>query len=594
MAETNDIDSFLNGVAGQDRGAFDIDAFLGEVSEAAKAAPTTPPVRDERATSVATAPQTAAATMAERRRAAKEEMDRGRFADAVDAAKYGFARGAVPGIDRFVGIGTDLGDAAASLVHGLPAPEVDTAQKAREEYLRDEEMARSGSPAAFIGGEIAGAVPMTVAAAGGGSPLLRGPASLPMATRPIPAAASVVNRAGQIANTPGTRLAGQNFVAGAANSRSDDPREQARAGVVSAAAGEVAGAAGKKVGKFLGESMSREYRGLMKDIMQNADTEISAIPTVRRRFMNRADAAVSEVKADNVLQNTIREGDAAGASRIAESKLQVISHPRAGLYRELDSHGVLGIDQLDAAIMRAERRAIGGEKAALEEFRRELNEDWIPKWKEEGNLVQRPGRPLGVTGLGVREWVSRAQKGAQKTLGTINETEHADIKGKLEDVAEEIWDNHLRAASREDPALVRNIREYDRRASGLLALKSVMDNRARRDAEGLMGWGKKHEGKIDALVTSGAGMGALAGHPAEAAAGFAAYQAMKRIPAAASKINDAILVPLQRAAMAGKPWAEVANAAATTGVPQGMARAIFDAAQRARGQQSTETSTAVR
>lgn len=580
--------------------AFDPDAFLrtyGETStDTGVAQPARPVVQ------VAPAPPAASTTVAtnqadaakERRLAAKEEMSRGRLEDATTAALYGLQRGMAPGADRLAGIGADLGESVASLVHDLPPPAPDTARKAREQYLRDEAAARDGSPTGFVLGEIAGAAPMTIGAAGGGVALRGAGAAPSVATGFVPAARAVAGRVGQIANTPAARVAEQNFAAGAMNSRSDNPADQARAGLASTAGGEVAGVVGQKVGKFLGESVAREYRGLMRDIMRNAETDVSANPTVRRRFMNRADAALQEVKNDKVLAKTVREGDSAGAGRIAESKLQVISEPRAGLYNEMDTHGVVGIDQLDTAIRNAEKHAVGAQKAALEEFRRTLNDDWIPKWKEEGMLVTRKGLPLGVKNIGVRQWVSAAQQGASKTLGTIAETEHAAIKGELENVAEDLWDKHLSRIAKEDPKLVNNIREYDRRASGLLALKDVMENRAKKDAEGAMGWGKKHEGKIDALVTSGAGLGALAGHPAEAAGGYLAYQAAKRIPTAAAAINDKMLAPLQRKAAAGVGWAELARDAAALGVPQGMARVIFDSAQRARGSQSTQTSTAVR
>lgn len=569
---------------------FDIDAFLNEGQEAPVhvAAPT----RDEKATSIATEPPTAEQVAADRRASARAEFERGKSEDAATAFRYGVQRGAVPGIDRLVGIGTDLGDALASAVQwspetglraeNLPPPAEDTAQKAREEYLRDEALAAKNRPFLYGAGQVVGSGPMTVGTAGAGT-AVTGPATV-----------------AKVANSPMGRLATQNFATGYMNSPSDNPVEQARAGLMSAAAGEVAGVGGEKVAKFLGGAVSREYRGLVKDIMRNSETDVAATATARKRFMERATAAVDEVKADKAMEKSIRAGDAEHVANMARSKLEIISEPRAGMYKQADSIKMVSLNDIDKAIADATTHSTGAEHAAFVAMRKELHDEWVPKWKAEGYLTNRGVGQVGpgggqtmlphVSGLGVREWVTKAQNASSMVIGGLEEGPRKIVKNAMEDVAEDVWRKHLDTIAKSDKQLVQNIRTYDKRASGLMAIETIMEQRARKDAEGIMGFGKKYENKLDALVTSGAGLGALAGHPAEAVAGLAAYQAAKRIPRAASAINDKILAPLQRKAMAGAPVAELINDAAAVGLPQGMARAIWNSAQRARGN-STDTNT---
>jgi len=529
---------------------------------------------------------TTATTPAERKvetvASGKRDLREGLSADRADAAMLGLRRGFAPGADRFAGIGADLGESIASLVHGLPAPAEDTAQKARDEYAAKEAAAAKDYPFTYGGFQALGSVPMTVGAAGAGLPL-SGPATV-----------------AKVANSPAGRIATQNFATGYMNSPSDNPIERARAGAVSTAAGEVLGAGGEKVGKFLGGSVAREYRGLVKDIMRNSETEIAATATARKRFMERATSAVDETKKDPQLEKAIRSGDVEHAGSMARSKLQVISEPREGMYKQMDSLGMLTPSEIDAALAKKIATTTGATHDAFVGMRRELNDQWVSKWKNEGRLVMHGRGSIGptggqtqlphVSGLGIREWVTDAQNASAIVIGGLEEGPRKKVKGALEDFAEDLWHNHMDKIAKQDPQLVRNIKEYDKRASGLIAIKDIMEQRARKDQEGLMGFAKRREGQIDALMTSGAGAGALLGHPGAAAVGYGAYQAAKRIPATASAINDKVLAPLQRAAMEGKSWAELVNQAAEVGVPQGIARAIWTAAQRARGDQSTDTS----
>ena len=526
-----------------------------------------PPPADSRSTTLATTPSEA---KRERVAAGKEKLRQGLAADRADAALYGLQRGAAPGADRLAGIGADLGESVASLVHGLPAPEPDTAQKARDEYASKEAQASRDYPWTYFLSQVAGSVPMTVGAAGGGIPMA--------GTRPATIA--------QVAASPHGRLAAQNFGTGYMNSPSDVPTEQARAGLMSTAAGEILGVGGEKVGKFLGGAVQRKNRGLLKDIMMNSETEIAATPTARKRFMERAASATEEVKKDKALEKAIRSGEAEHAAAVAEAKLQIISEPRSGMYKQMDSIEMMTPAAIDAALAKKIATSTGAKHSAFVAMRKEFNEQWLPKWKNQGRLSD----DGWISGLGVRDWVTEAQNASSLVIGGLEEGPRKQVKGALEDFAEDMWHKHLGDVSKRDPRLVQNIREYDRRASGLIAIKEVMEQRARKDQEGLMGFAKKREGQIDKLMAGGAGVGVAMGRPIEAATGLAAYQAAKKIPAAASAINDRLLVPIQRAAMNGESWAIVANQAAEVGVPQGVARAIWSSAQRARGAQSQETS----
>jgi hypothetical protein len=564
-----------------------LDDYMEEASApAVKAAPipVVDPIATEQKSSTATTP---AEARKEQIAANKAQLKSGMLEDAVDAAGYGVARGTTLGsVDRLVGIGTQAGESLASLVNPELSEDPNAGATARASYLRDEDRAKRNAPVAHFSGEVGGSLIPMIASSGAAAPAVLG-------TRTAGEALAAA------AMSPAGRMAAQNFASGAMNERSDNPVDQLKSGITGAAVGAGVGkVAENTIGKAIEGASARELRGLTRDILRNSETDIAATATARKRFYERADSAIKEVKADKVMGAAIREGDAAAVANMARSKLQTISGPRAGMYNELDSVSMLGIDEIDAAIRRAEKTATGAKRNALESMRAELLSDWIEnKWKNQGRLIPRMGKSIGVSNEGVREWLTDAQNASSRVIGGLEEGSRAEVKGLLEDVAHDVWQKHLDKVSRTNPDLVRSIREYDRRASGLMALESVMEQRARKDSEGILGFARKNESGIDKLVGAGAAAATAAGRPGEALAAGSGYLALKKAPAVASAINDKLLVPVEAAisrgpstaqilqskitdlgalANRGETWAVVADRAAQVGIPQSVARSIYE------------------
>jgi hypothetical protein len=532
------------------------------------------PVSTVRDTTVSTTP---AQYAKESRDIEKDKLHKAAFVTPIaDSVGFGAARGATLGmVDRLVGEGAQIGDDVYNMVSGKPiTPTREAEAEERGKYLAGEAKARADAPVSYVGGElVSGMIP---ALATGGASRIAAPASATTSGLGISRNMAVKAMSDTRAVVPA-----QNFVAGAMNQPSNDLKDLTQAGLGGVVVGSALGkAAETTIGKVIKGSKDLEARGLVRDILRNEETDIAASATVRKRFYERANSAVQEVRKDKNLEGAIREGDATAARNIAKSTLQVISEPRAGLYKELDSLGMLGIDQIDAAIRKAEKTATGANKSALESMRGQLEKDWIPKWKEEGKLVTVPGRPLAVRGEGVRSWLSDAQNQASTVIGGLEEGSRKKVKDALEDVAHDVWHGHLAKIEKQSPELVNNIREYDRRASGLMALESVMKQRQGKDYEGLMGFAKKAERVALPMMTAGAVYSAAAGHPAEAALGIGSYLLARKAPSAARYINDNVVAPIARAAENGVPWAQVLTQAAQSSVPESVARAAYDQGAR--------------
>ena len=537
--------------------------LLAEEEAKDRAAPTT----TERSATTATTP----AEGKKERRAAELGKTRDYLTtDRAKAAGLAAARGLTVGlVDRAVGEGTQIGEDVYRMTHGQEVtPTREAEASARGEYLRKDAQARKDYPIMYPAVELgAGVIPAMAIPAGKAGQL-----GASLAER-----GTVRGLAAKAATSPEVMIPAQNAVAGAANQPSNEPRELFSNAAGGALAGKALGAvADKTIGKALRGSTGKEARGLVQDILRNEKTDISASATARKRFYEKADAAMQEVRADKPLEAAVRNGEAESAANMARSRLQVISEPRAGFYNELDSLQMLGIDQIDAAIRKAARTATGAKKTALETMQKKLETDWMPKWKEEGRLVTRDGKPLGVKGEGVREWLTESQNQADLVIGGLEEGPRKKVTDALEDVAHDVWQGHLNKVAKQAPELVQNIRTYDRRASGLLALETIMKQRQRKDYEGVLGFSKKAEATADKVLTTLAATGVAAGRPIESLLGIGSWYALKQAPNAARAINDKIIAPIQRAAMAGKPWAEVLAAASDQGVPQAMARTAYD------------------
>jgi hypothetical protein len=518
----------------------------------------------------ATTATTPAARKEEQRRAAVARLQGTMSADSVDAFGYGAARaGTLNMVDRLVGAGTHLGEQAASV---LPAFGGDTGPadpnagaKARNAYLAREDEVRRDNESAYFGGNVLGSIPITMATGGAG---LAGPE---------------VSTAARFMTSPAGKLVAENFASGAFAERSDDPAKQIKSGATSTALGAVAmHLSDATLGKILDGAVGRQGKNIAREI-RRGDEGVPATKTGFRLLEPKLEQAVREVSQDPVFRAAVRT-DPVSAANMARSKAQVLSAPRDEMYQALNrAGGDVPLSQIEKEIDTAIKHSTGAPKNALESWRKELQDDYIPKWKEEGKLLkQSAGFGQGFTDdimvhpLAVREWVTKAQSGAAKTVGAFKESEAKDAKKAMQQVAVDLWQGHLDGVAVRHPELVATLRNYDNRYSALKAMETVLDQRATAAKEA--GWAQK-AAKLSDVAAGSIGPALAFSHPLEAAAGVSGYLAMRQGPKAARAINDRVLVPLQLAAQSGKDWASFAKMAAEGGIPQSVARAVYNRAK---------------
>ena len=554
-----------------------------EESKAAKTSaqptiPVAPTAETNRATALATTPQEGLVEKA--RNAALEQVEK----FDPEAAGYGSLRGGTLGAsDRLSGVGAWLAD-KSGLVPGGPDPNAFGDERKR--YLAYEDKKRKESPVSYGAGEVLGGMVPTLAAA----PLSLGSKATTAArfAAPTLTGRQLLMEAikhpsaaiGAAAESPVGRLAAQNFAAGVLNERSDDAGEQLKSGINSLAIGAGVGAASDAtVGKAFSGAVEREGKSLVKDIMVS-ESGAAATPTARKQLVQKLAGATKELRGDPVLANAVRT-DSASAKKIVQSKVQALSEPRAGLYQQLDEAvPPLTLADLHSGTFKAMQEASTlKEREVLAKFGDELNTFWIPKWEREGMLKSQLGKPMAVDSRAVREWTTKAQEAAADAMGTIDPTRAKKLQGYMAETAEDIWRGHLAKAQSQSPDVVRAIREYDGRVSSLLSMEKVLSQRATKEGEAHLGIGKKVE---NAMRPVGWGIGAAYAleHPGQAAMGVAAMEAARLRQPVGRYINDKLLVPLQVAAEQGSSLAELTQKAAQTGLPQSIARAVYERANQ--------------
>jgi hypothetical protein len=535
--------------------------------------PTTPPSsldHDYRTTTATTWRERAAEKVAE----AKEALAAGKLEtlpeDLGQMALNGVTMG---GSSRLAGIGTVIGDRLTPSPSGTPPLPVDTAyEQGKAAQVEAENTALENHP---IAGRVvqaaAGVVPL-IATAGLGSAGV-----VPRAPGVLPGVANALRGAREFAATPTARLTGTNALAGALAEPSDDPKAMAESALYGAAGGAIVDKASRKVLEpILAGAINREGKGIISSVVRNEAGQ-SATFTSQRHVAKMAARVQAEVRGNPELRSALKE-DAQTALDATDRELRKISAPRAAYYEELNAAAPpLSAGKLSFGILEASKRARNGTvEHALQEMNDDLVTHWFPKWKRTG-MMDSSGN---VNVLAVRDWVSQAQTSAAKTLGTIAETEHAGLKGILKETAEDVWNAHLDSVAKTAPKVVDKIREYDRHASALLTMEDALKQRKIKEDLSTMGIGTKGQ-RFGELTAGGLGIGALAeGHSGLAAGAFGTALASKYGPRAASEFNDRALVPIARAAQAGKPWAEVVKMAAERGMPASMARIVYERALR--------------
>lgn len=475
------------------------------------------------------------------------------------ALGYGAAEGASLGFaERLAGLGTEIGERAASFAMGVP-PRPGAYQEGREEYAGAREAAREAHKGIFTGAQLAGGVLPSLAL----SPVA---ATATRAASGAGAAAKVAARVAQPAL--------EGALAGAGATKEDDLAELAKGAAGGAALGV---AAGELLGKLRRAAPERSTRGIVKDIVESEAGR--ATPTAVKQLAADLDDVIDVVKRNPDLKKKLG-GPAKDALPLAEEKLAQESVKRAPAYAAFDAEvPQTTVYKLQKKLLAAQEKAANPrEERAIDAMMKNVVDFWGPRW------AGQPTMPMAATvkipTIKLREWVTDAQNIAGPALSEVTPKEAAKLKASMARIAKGVLDDHLDSAPSQTKT-VAEVREANRQISALSRIKDALLER-----------NSKEQGASLALTERGvrAGSGAagaaalLAGQPELAVAALAAPTAAKLGRGAARLINDKILAPLESAARKGEPfdktWGNVARQAASYGITESAARALYDSIAR--------------
>ena len=503
--------------------------------------------------------------------ALKEGLTSDALKESAVGAGYGALRGVTLGAaDRLAGLGTTLGEHAAEWApryggQTTASQPWDTAyQEGRRQWNADEAEAAEAAPVMHLGGELLGG---TVAGLATG-----GVARLAPAAPGVQTGWQVAKRA---LASPVVGANAGNVVAGMAAEPSDDPEEQIKSGLWAGSVGALAGKLGEKVtNKVLGGAGKREENRMIRDIGKN-EAGVGATATEMQRLQQKRAGVVAEVRSDPELAAIWRK-DAETAIPLVQRESQVTSSVRPQLYQSLDAiQPETNLGELYQGMKDAIDAAPTNARPALRAMREKIDTEWVPRWRHDGNLINRPGEPTQISSLGVRQWVSEAQTQASEVLGSIQQTEHAEIKDWLERAATDVWKKHLDDAAKKSPEIVDAIRAYDRRISSLMEIEAALKQRSIKEGQAAIGGIEKTRRLGEMLGVGAVGerlMHGNIGHASMLAAGLAAERLG---PKTARALNDRVFAPLETAIRQGIPRAQVIDFAARQGVPRSIVEAIY-------------------
>jgi hypothetical protein len=515
---------------------------------------------DDYAISTATTPQERGQ---EAKKVGKEAFRAERESDTAGAVGYGLARGASLGaVDRLVGLGTAIGETMASTDQNPADPKA--YEKGRMSYLQDEEETARGNRIAYGIGSVGGSIAPSIALS---------PLSL----------ASHLPKAKPIAQL-GARMFDsgvQGGIAGALNTESDDPLEMAKGGAKGFALG-----AGTQA--TLGELARKTIRGapkreIDKSLREVVESDAGVITSTQRQKLHRDIKDVRDVLGnDKDLREAMRLPAEQALEKIkprvdASTAGQADRYTRVDTKLDAKSPYTLGqvikdLEDQDELIGNANLELVTD---SMKRLRASALNYFAPRWaKRTGQAV---GPDMRITTSQLRDLVSSAQGTAEATMGSINGTNAAKVPGEVSKLANQVLENRLdKAAAAGLVDDVAAIRESDRLTSAYLGLKKALEQRGVKESLQDVGLSTKLKNAGGAMEDSAAAGLAFTGNIPAAVALKARRPIVEGAQSTMRAINDKILAPIQRAAEAGKTWAEVSRIAAEVGAPQGLARYAFD------------------
>lgn len=478
---------------------------------------------------------------------AREILD-SRRPGAIGALGYGLARGGTLGaVDRLVGLGTKIGDAAAA-TDQIPA-DPDAYQKGRGEYLAGERRASVAHPGAYVAGQLAGGLVPGIATSGLGAGAL---------TRFIPAVAG-------------------GAAAGALNTTQDALVPMLKGGgegaLLGAATEGVAGSLGRNLFR---KSPTRQENAVIRDVMQSEAGR--ATPTTGRKLALDFEDVRDVLRNDRGLSDAMSE-PAAKARPIVQDRLQIARAGQAERYADLEKNlkSPLTVTSLLQRIVDAENDLPAKDlplvKPALLKLRDSIREDFAPRW---AGTATWQGQRTPITTAQLREWVSSAQGVAERAMGGINGTNAYEVPHRVAQIANGILESRLdEAAGNGAAATVAAVRESDRKVAALLGIDRALKDRGLKETMQAVGLQRSLEQSRQQEANAAGAALMASGHPGPAAAVVASNPAKRALFAGSRFVNDQLLAPVQRSAANGSQLAQTARLAGEQAAPQSAARAMM-------------------
>lgn len=343
-------------------------------------------------------------------------------------------------------------------------------------------------------------------------------------------------------------------------------------GATGAATGAATSATTIGTGKYVKEAPQRSIEAKSRALTEGAD------PTHGRRLVGaageNAEAAVRFVEENPGLKKAV--GNQRKVVEEADKIVDAASKEARPIYRRFDAAagGVRARDVLahiDDAIS-AETRPGGSSNVrdALRDLRRlVVEESGGPKKVDTANWSHDE----------LRAWVTRRLKDKTRSMGSLSETEHYEVKDAVHKIADDFLKTRLRAEAAAHPELASHLERLstlNRNMSLGIKVSQAAENAVARNYRVERGWrGDQGSAVVAGIVFGNGGPAAL---PAAAAAALMTRALPPVVKA--TRVNATHALAALATAVAGKKGPEAIARAAQAAINAGVPRAAVDRALR--------------